>query len=494
MNKKLLALAVASAIASPVAMGDATIYGNFTASVDFVDGGQTSVGTSLLATDFINNGTSNLDTAGAWAGTNVAQARGFRPYFQALAASDDSRNRVTSNNSYLGIKGSEKLSDDLSAVYQWEFAVNIDQQDTSNLGATDAQTNQSKRATFLGLASKAMGSFTLGLQDTPVKTSTGPLDVFKDTVADYRSVFGAFNGSVRAQNSVMYTTPSLAGIQGKALYGSGNEAGNGNSTYYFPNGANPHVTSLSLSYTGGPAYVVLAKERNIQTGSVSAVAGGGNSSSASPTAAPAFITGSGLNSFFLIVPDVMPATSATQLGLIAFDTATDTTRGGLGLKFGGFKVGLAYEKTEAEINSTAYRPTAMNGTTTGYAGTGGVAGSAAAGTYNLFSGTANRKAYYLSAGYTFGNMTVMGSYAVAKDADGTNCWACGNDTGAKQYSGGVAYNLSKNTSLFGLYTKVRNSDNALYSVAGGVAGTAGVTPADYGQDPTAISLGMKTSF
>ena len=495
MQKKLLALAVASAIASPVVMADTAVYGTINLSIDSVGGGATSLATNALATDFISNGTSNLDGAGAWAGTNVAQARGMRPFYQAMALSSDTRTRVTSGNSFLGIKGSEKINDDLSAVYQWEFSVNFDQQDTSNLGTSDAQTSQSKRSTFAGLASKNMGTFALGLQDTPLKTSTGPLDVFGNTVADYRAIMGAFNGSVRAQNSVMYTSPSFVGIQAKALYGAGNETGNGDSNYYFPSNASPHVSSFSLSYTGGPAYVVVAKERNIQTGSVAAVAGGGNSSSASPTAAPTFITGSGgLNSFFMIVPDVMPATSATQLGFIGFDTATDTTRAGLGLKFGGFKAGLAYEKTEAEISATAYRPTALNGSSTGFAGTGGVAGAASAGTYHLFSGEATRKAYYLSAGYTIGSVTVMGAYGKAKDADGTNCVACGNDTGSTQISGGVVYSLSKNTSLFGVYTTMKNEDNAFYSVAGGATGVAGVTAADIGEAPRAISMGMKTSF
>ena len=42
MNKKLIALAIAGAFAAPVAMADnsnVTIYGEFAASADYVDGG-----------------------------------------------------------------------------------------------------------------------------------------------------------------------------------------------------------------------------------------------------------------------------------------------------------------------------------------------------------------------------------------------------------------------------------------------------------------------
>lgn len=516
MQKKLLVLAVAGAIVAPVAMANPTVYGTVNLSVDAVNGGQTSATTNALATDFIASGTSNQDSAGIYStanfgtgtgifATNVAQARGLRAVFQPLALSDDSRTRVTSGNSFLGIKGSEKINDSLSAVYQWEFSINFDQQDTSNLGANDNQTTQSKRNTFAGLASKHFGTVTLGLQDTPLKTSTGPLDAFGNTVADYRSIIGAFNGSVRAQNSIMYVTPNLAGVQIKALYGMANETGNGNASYYFPNSANPHVTSLSLAYAGGPVTAVVARERNIQTGSISAVAGGGNSSSSAPVASPTFITGSGLNSFFMIVPDVMPATASTTLGSMAWDTLTETTRAGLGLKFGGFKAGVAWEKTEADINAVVNRPTALNGTTTGFAGTGAtfIGAAAAATNGNLFTSTAERRAYYVSAGYTFGSVTVLGAYGKAKDVDctsnipnaiGTSCAQSGNDTGAKQYSAGATFALSKTTSVYGVYTKTKNETNGLYSVAGGASGVAGVTPADFGEDPSAISLGMKTSF
>jgi predicted porin len=551
MQKKLLALAVASAVAAPAAMANPTVYGSVTLSVDAVNGGETSAQVNSLATDFINSGTANTDSAGAWntfsflagngitrntnaSASNVAWARGFRPHFQALAASDDSRTRVTSNNSFLGIKGNQKISDNLSAVYQWEFSVNFDQQDASNLGVNDAQTTQSKRNTFVGLAHKQLGTLTLGLQDTPLKTSTGPLDVFGNTLGDYRSIIGSFNGSIRAQNSIMYATPSVFGFQFKGLYGAANETGNGNSGNYFPNASNPHITSLSLSYTGGPVTVVGAKERNIQTGLASAVMGGGNSSSAAPTAAPAFITGSGLNSFFMVIPDTLVASfgnvtntgtgtcsatssatgtftscatygngggNQTVQGFMAWDTVTETTRAGMGLKFGGLKFGAAWEKTEADVNAVVYRPTALNAGTLGYAGTGnnGTAGIAAAtGTSNrptqLYNGIADRKAWFTSVGYTIGDVTLMASFAKANEIAGRNCFSCGDNTGAKQYTAGVAYALSKNTSMYGLYTKLRNDSEALYSVAGGATGIAGVTPANYDEDPTALSFGMNTKF
>jgi predicted porin len=152
MNKKLIALAIAGAFAAPVAMADSgnvVIYGVASVSYDNVNG--TSTGSGGVA--------------------------------------DETRSRISSNNSYIGFKGSEDLGNGLSAIWQIENAVALDQQDINNTSATATTGTQSRRNTFAGISSKTMGNLTFGVQDTPLKTSTGPLDVFKDTLADYRATF-----------------------------------------------------------------------------------------------------------------------------------------------------------------------------------------------------------------------------------------------------------------------------------------------------------------
>ena len=85
MKKSLIALAVAGVVAAPVAMAEVTIYGQANVSYDVVD-----------------NGTS---TAGA-AGTST--------------------NKVSSNASRIGFKGTEDLGNGTSAIWQIESGANID--------------------------------------------------------------------------------------------------------------------------------------------------------------------------------------------------------------------------------------------------------------------------------------------------------------------------------------------------------------------------------
>ncbi|MHB8915081.1 MAG: porin, partial [Thiobacillus sp.] len=189
MNKKLIALALASAFAAPMAMAadGVTLYGQMGVSVDSVDG-DNAVG-SLIG--------------------------------------GERRTRVSSNNSRIGFKGTEDLNSDMSAIWQIEYAVQMDQQGYSQpQGSNDSQGAVSLRNTFVGLSSKRMGALTLGTQESPLKTSTAPLAVFSDTLADYRSVFT--KQSNRFDNSVLYTSPSLGGLVIRAMYGARNEAGNDN--------------------------------------------------------------------------------------------------------------------------------------------------------------------------------------------------------------------------------------------------------------------------
>ncbi|MBT9591546.1 MAG: porin, partial [Thiobacillus sp.] len=151
MMKKILAVAIVSAFAAPAfaATANVDIYGVIGVSVDYVDGGSGGVNT-------------------------------------LTAKPSESRARVSSNTSYIGFKGSEDLGGGLSAVWQIEQAVSIDQgSGTAASGGWAAGRNS-----FAGLSSKSLGSLTFGNQDTPYKTSTGKLDVFGggQYLADYRSL------------------------------------------------------------------------------------------------------------------------------------------------------------------------------------------------------------------------------------------------------------------------------------------------------------------
>jgi len=189
---------------------------------------------------------------------------------------DKSLTKASSNSSRVGFKGTEALSDDLSAVMQLELGVNYDSTQTSVVSSvSSATTNTSSGATtvntkstnidkityrnsYAGLSSKTFGALIFGIHDTPYKVSTASLDPFADTMADYNAIIGTVNGTsdfdLRAKDTIMYTSPKWVGIQIMAATSTtGQESDTSTS-------GNKQEYSFSASYSGGPAYVALAHE------------------------------------------------------------------------------------------------------------------------------------------------------------------------------------------------------------------------------------------
>lgn len=212
MNKKLIALAVAAAIAPAAAMADSgnvTIYGVAHASIDARDPG-----------------------TGGTAENTVA---------------------ISSNSSRLGFKGTEDLGNGLSAVWQMETGVDLDKNTTS-----DFMTRNS----FVGLSSKTAGTVLIGRHDTPYKLATGGLDVFGDTMGDYNAVIGNVNGTVyfdsRLGNVAAYISPTWSGFHFAAATVAANETGSSATS-------NPSAYSLAGIYSNGPMFASLSYEKASDT-------------------------------------------------------------------------------------------------------------------------------------------------------------------------------------------------------------------------------------
>jgi len=185
MKKSLIALAVAGAIAAPVAMADSNVvvYGQMNLSADSVKNGN------------VTNG------------------------------------KISSNTSRLGVKGSEDLGDGVSAVWQIESLIQADG------GASGGTSTLATRNTFAGL-SGGFGTVLAGRHDTPYKISTRKLDVFGDNIADNRSLMGgagvpstgaltgvsagaSFDG--RQPDVIAYVSPAMGGLTIAAGYVVGAE-------------------------------------------------------------------------------------------------------------------------------------------------------------------------------------------------------------------------------------------------------------------------------
>ncbi|MBI3222130.1 MAG: porin [Nitrosomonadales bacterium] len=170
MQKKIIALAIAAAISAPaMALADTanvTVYGQANVSYDMTKNG--SAGTSA--------------------------------------------NKVSSNISRIGLKGSEDLGNGLNAIWQIESLVNID-------GTAAAGNALGGRNTFAGLASDSMGKVILGRHDTPYKLATRGFDQFADNIADNRSLMGAAGvHDTRATDVVAYMSPAMSGFSVAAAY------------------------------------------------------------------------------------------------------------------------------------------------------------------------------------------------------------------------------------------------------------------------------------
>jgi len=194
MQKKIIALAIASAISAPALADNAnvTIYGKAFLNVEAV------------ANDKVS-----------------------------------SQVRVQTNASRLGIKGSEDLGDGLKGIYQFE--VEMDADGSGNTATTTSSTTLSgttytttsattpvpsglgkSRNSGVGLEG-GFGKVILGIWDTPFKVAHNKIELFDNTTSFTATkvigrTYAAVDYNSRQKNSVTYWTPSLAGVQIAAAY------------------------------------------------------------------------------------------------------------------------------------------------------------------------------------------------------------------------------------------------------------------------------------
>lgn len=115
--------------------------------------------------------------------------------FELVDELGNSGTELRSNNSRIGVRGSEDLGNGLEAVYRFEYKMDIDGDDDSTF---------SRRNNFLGLRG-GWGQVIAGHFDTPLKASEGRVEQFNDLRGDLGKVITAHND--RKSNMLMYTTP-----------------------------------------------------------------------------------------------------------------------------------------------------------------------------------------------------------------------------------------------------------------------------------------------
>jgi predicted porin len=213
MQKKLIALAVATAFSAPAFADNSNVslYGKVNLALDSINSNQTGAVSKM---------------------------------------------RVNSNASRFGVRGGEDVGDGLKAIYQFEV-----QMDGDGSGAASATKNggfgNGTRNSAVGLAG-GFGEVSLGIWDTPYKVTHNKIELFDNTTVfsatnliGHASATGGVNYVTRQANMVQYVSPSLGGVKIAALY-SPDEAKTATT--------NKTVLSLSATYDQDGIFAALGYE------------------------------------------------------------------------------------------------------------------------------------------------------------------------------------------------------------------------------------------
>ena len=130
-----------------------------------------------------------------------------------VQSSDDGEGSFTeikSNNSRFGLKGSEKISEGLEAVYKFEFGVDVSDADSKG----DNDDNITARNQYVGVKG-SFGQVVIGRNDTAMKQSQGKVDLFNDLEGDIKNVF---KGENRLGDTISYASKDFSGFKVLATY------------------------------------------------------------------------------------------------------------------------------------------------------------------------------------------------------------------------------------------------------------------------------------
>ncbi|MCC6303031.1 MAG: porin [Gammaproteobacteria bacterium] len=165
-------------------------------------------------------------------------------------ANDDRSFSLTSEHSYLGLRGREVLQNQMAVLWQAENTIDL-----------DAGGWGPGRDTFVGLDTR-FGSLRLGKHATPYRMTTEALDVFADSRADYNAIIGSVDGrslfNNRADNALLYMTPRDKRLRFALAY-STRVAGE-DDLPLTADESRQDGWSTALEFVSGPLYLGLAYE------------------------------------------------------------------------------------------------------------------------------------------------------------------------------------------------------------------------------------------
>lgn len=362
----------------------------------------------------------------------------------AGSASDVSaRFAVSTDSSNVGVRGTLKLNDALSATYQCETSANVDGEGPSGI------CNRNSRIGLTG----GFGTVAYGTWDTPFKGNaygTKADDPFGNTdVFGYQGLMGSPGYGSRTSN--------FSGSQTAATRASFDQRGTNSLAYWSPKLANMLTFRLQWS---------VDESKNV-----------------SGIIDPFLLSGN-------VVVDIAGFSVAAAaeyhedtFGIRSINGANagNTTSKDLGLRLAaGYELPLGPGALGilAMVEQLSY---AQDDSTAGFK-------------------DYSRLAWLIGAKFRAGPHEVRARYTQAMDPDitaanGTTLAAgAEDDLAAQQIALGYAYHLGKATQVYAFYTQIMNDDRARYVF--GVAGNSTIVgdsmPA--GGDPSAFGIGMRQAF
>lgn len=352
------------------------------------------------------------------------------------------RFRISSNSSYLGVRGASKIRDDLDAYIQIESGLNQDTgtATTGTSASTGISGTFASRNSALGLRG-GLGNLFLGTWETPYRTGFNVLDPFGYTGIGGFSILG--NGHTtnpnagnlisfgrRQNNSAQYWSPTWEGFTAKFGYSPNEERpATGTVTAAMPAGYNPSLASVSITYASERLYGYLGYERH---------------------------------------------TDYTSVG--NYDNGVNA---GAALTMGSLRVGVLYEELRYRFGgATRNVDAAVNPFVVSGAVASTAAGEIKIASWGLFS------TYDVGA-----SGHLRAAYEHAADATGSALNA-GALTGATKLTLGYGYTLSKQVEVYAVYARINNHANGTYDFTTNLVGTAPTG----GGNPRGMGIGMEYDF
>ena len=208
---------------------------------------------------------------------------------------------LSTNLSYIGVRGFVSLADYLDFIYQLETQLDVaataGTPNTNSNAGTVVRGALTSRNSYVGLSSP-WGALKIGKTDAPYKLATARMNPFSGMIGDYQVVMGNTGGDNRVEfgtrldHSIWIESPTIFGVSFSALYspgqnrsdfsdniaagasdcaggnipGSGGTGGPNSSVPGAPiacnDGGFSDAFSLAATYLGGPIYAFAAYERH----------------------------------------------------------------------------------------------------------------------------------------------------------------------------------------------------------------------------------------